>query len=224
MTHNRASPQTLAVVGYALKKQPIMLGAIVVLSAVTFALLWRIQLPESWASVWDPALSIVTLLAALVVWLSEARREWEQNLTLQLTVRFTHPDSHHPDKHVMLCERAPMLGAEARAFAIALGQQMAIPPGSPAGSKPEHLQYWPVPVKADAPVTERDAGQWVRHLELSFALKAWPASLHANSGARYTVKWDQSNGFGCNAQMTLAECGPAGVAAETNAGPRPQDS
>lgn len=124
-------------------------------------------------------LALATLAAALMVWLSEARQDWERSLPRQITVEFWTKQ----DGVIMRCERAPLLDDAPRAWAQQLGRQM---------SNNAELEFYPIP-DAEPARPERWQGRWVQHRLVRFELRTVPVTL---SGTRLPLLWSPSNDFG----------------------------
>lgn len=97
-----------AVVFAARRQWGAILAAALVM-VVAFAATHKAWFPGRWAVI-DPILTLGTLGAALLVWLGEARQDWERSLPQQITVEF-----RMQHRVAFRCERAPLLDEAPRA-------------------------------------------------------------------------------------------------------------
>lgn len=167
----------------ARRQRASLVLALVVMVAVLFsALCWG-----GWSGFWnvvDPTLTLATFATAVIVWMSEARQDWERSRPLQVTAEFRLAGA------VMLrCERAPLLEEGPRPWAQQLGRQM---------NGGRDLLLWPVP-QVESPVVERWKGDWVRHIVIRFELREWPEKI-SREGA--PLVWSPENDFGRKASGT----------------------
>lgn len=184
MEKSNRTRKILSIVLFAGKRQLLLVTTTVVfmVSAAWAAKAWA-GFQNHWA--WfDPMLTLGTLGAALLVWLGEARQDWEQGLDQQITVEF-----NKDGKSIYRCERAPLIDEPPRAWAQQIGRQMN-------GGK--DLEFWPFP-KASPIHTELHAGKWVRHRRIWFELQKMPIGLKPDQP---TKVWNPDNNFGQNENAT----------------------
>lgn len=137
----------------------VTLGGLVVLVSQSR---WPVEFGSLW-TVLDPLLSIVTLGTAVLVWIAEARHNWEQTLPVRLTVTFDFEGTP-----VLTCEQAPLLpGDSARAMGQQIGKQL---------NRGHELKFKPFPKLLSAEPEQVDGG-WVKHMRIRFELVAKPSQL-----------------------------------------------
>jgi hypothetical protein len=167
-----ASNRWRAVVRFGARRQKRLIGIFIIICAMTSALAGSLT---GFSGVWewiDPALTLGTLSVALLVWFGEISQDWERQLPQQLTVEF-----HYQGRTVFLCERAPLIDEEPRAWAQQIGLQM---------NGNEKLSFWPIPEETSVAI-EPWRGKWVRHRKLRFELQ---------QPRPKTSPWNHDNDFG----------------------------
>lgn len=75
----------------------------------------------TWTNVIDPIITLLTVSITLLVYFSNAKRDWENQLPKKLTVHFI-----HQDKYVMSCIHASLTGeSDIRQYGQQIGSQIA---------------------------------------------------------------------------------------------------
>lgn len=108
---------------FIFKKHWLQIGLAILISGVIIGI--SMKYPEGWFYVgidWlDPLLGLLTLLIAILVWIIQVRREWEDNLPKRLTVQFD-----YGGRIMMKCEEAMLVGeSDIRNWGQQIGQQMS---------------------------------------------------------------------------------------------------
>lgn len=190
-----------AIVGHAICRQWHLIAvALAVIGAAWFLqsshrmaeLAVAIDVPstKSFQDVWsriDPIVTVATLATAVLVWLAEARQDWERGLKVQLTAEF-----RVGERVAMCCERALLMEESPRAWGQQLGFQMN------GGKK---LDISPN-LSTEGGRIERWRGEWVRHLTVRFELRQWPQDVPEDGAPRV---WNVDNGFGQNTATEPSE-------------------
>lgn len=113
-----------ALIRHAWQRQrwPLLVSALALLTMIgsVTGLLDFDWLRRLWTGQLDPLVSLATLLIAMLVWFSDARRNWLAGLPCKLTVVFA-----YQKKERIRCERADLASpADIRAMGQQLGRQM----------------------------------------------------------------------------------------------------
>ncbi len=111
-------------IAFAVKQHPIQILCALLL-AISFYLISISRDSFHQKIDWlDPIIGIITLFIALLVWLIQLSREWEDSLSKRLTVQYD-----FNGKIIMICEEALLVGeSDIRNWGQQIGAQMSFTP------------------------------------------------------------------------------------------------
>ncbi|MCA9750446.1 MAG: hypothetical protein KC414_15150 [Romboutsia sp.] len=109
---------------YTLKKDLVLIGLAITLFIAACAVFSSLYIKEIeigvWTNIIDPLVTLLTVSITIIVYLTNARKNWEDNLEKRLTVHFM-----YKDKYMMSCIQAFLTGTgDIRQWGQQIGRQM----------------------------------------------------------------------------------------------------
>lgn len=156
---------------YMFKKRQIIFTFVLVLATYLLVNTTFAQTDFSWWSKsWDAVIGITTFVIAVLVWLTEAKQEWENKLPKRLTVRFLYRKNKNEKWETVMCCRNAFLAGEGdiRAWGQQLGVQMS-------GTK--FLQFEPF-IEQTEPQIINYKGTFYKFYSVAFYLNELPTPVH----------------------------------------------
>lgn len=171
----------------------IILGAFIVLFVVYWVATTNkknldVTSLDSWWNAWgDPVTGLSTFLVAIVIWLSNTAKDWEDRLDKKLTVIYQLPSENN--REVIRCENAFLAHeGDIRNWGQSLGQQTI-------GKNQQHrLVYFDFSnsMEVRQPDIKLSNGHFYKHYTAIFYLKSLPKDILENGEdlSKGSFKWE----------------------------------